>query len=257
LVEVSPDGKMTWEHKFPSIAVCFRMGEGGNVLFANGGSPTGVQEVDPDHKVVFAYQSKCEQILCCDRLAGGNILLSEQGPCQAVEINRQGDVVSAVKLTTSEKAAHNQLRCANRLADGHILACHEVEGVVREYDRDGKVVWEYPGLANVFEALRLPSGNTLIGCGTQKRIIEVTPDKKIVWELNDSHAPELNLNWITSLQVLKNGNFVIANFLRGQEGKGVHAFEVTHDDAKKIVWKFADHNLVKSITMVRVLDDGE
>jgi hypothetical protein len=46
-----------------------------------------------------------------------------------------------------------------------------------------------------------------------------------------------------------------AGFLRGQEGKGVHAFEVTHDPQKRIVWKFADHALVKSITMVKVLDD--
>ena len=39
----------------------------------------------------------------------------------------------------------------------------------------------------------------------------------------------------------------------GQEGKGAHAFEVTRD--KKVVWTFADHDLVKSLTTVRVLDD--
>ena len=58
-----------------------------------------------------------------------------------------------------------------------------------------------------------------------------------------------------NLYVVKNGNLVIANFLRGQEGKGSHAFEVTHDEKKKVVWKFAAHDIVKSITMVRVLDD--
>jgi hypothetical protein len=231
------------------------MGDDGNVFFADGGSPTGVQEVDPDHKVVFAYQSKCEQILTCDRLPNGNLLLAEQGPCRAVEINLKGEIVFAMKLSTTEQAAHRQVRCVHRLADGHILACHEAEAVVREYDGDGKPVWEYAGVENVFEALRLPGGNTLIGCGTQKRIIEVTPDKKIVWELTADQAPELNLSWITSLQILKNGNFVIANFLRGHEGKGAHAFEITHDAAKKIVWKFADHDMVKAITMVRVLDD--
>jgi hypothetical protein len=47
----------------------------------------------------------------------------------------------------------------------------------------------------------------------------------------------------------------VANFLRGQEGKGVHAFEITRDKQKQIVWKFADHKLVKAITMIRVLDD--
>jgi hypothetical protein len=255
LVEIGADGKLAWEHRFPSVAVCFRTLPDGSVLFADGGSPTGVQRVDRNHKIVFDYRAKCEQVLTCDTLPGGNILLAEQGPCQAVEVNPQGQIVSTVKLHTTEQAAHRQLRCLHRLANGHLLACHEAEAVVREYDEQGKSVWEYPNITNVFEALRLSSGNTLIGCGTDRRVIEVTPDKRIVWELNANDVPELNLAWITSLQVLKNGNFVIANFLRGHEGKGVHAFEITHDPHKRIVWKFADHALVKSITMVKVLDD--
>ncbi len=255
LVEIGPDGKPTWEHKFPSIAVCFRMAGDGNVLFADGGKSAGVQEVDRDHKVVFDYRAKCEQVMTCERLPNGNVLLGEQGPCQAAEINPKGEVVSTVKLNTSEREAHRQVRCVHRLANGNILACHEGEAAVREYDPDGKTVWEYPHVTRVYEALRLPNGNTLIGCGTDKRVIEVTPDKRIVWELTAADVPELELHWITSLQVLKNGNFVIANFLQGHEDKGAHAFEVTHDERKKVVWKYADHSLVKSITMIRVLDD--
>ena len=53
--------------------------------------------------------------------------------------------------------------------------------------------------------------------------------------------------------MLKNGNYVVGNFLRNQEGKGAHAFEVTKE--KKVVWTFADHKLAKSVTTVRVLDD--
>ena len=81
----------------------------------------------------------------------------------------------------------------------------------------------------------------------------MTPDGEVVWEFGAKDAPELNLTWIGSLQVLKNGHYVVGNFLRGQEGKGVHAFEVTHD--KKVVWTFADHDLAKSIATIRVLDD--
>lgn len=255
LVEISTEGKLTWEHRFPSVAVCFRMTGEGKVVFADGGNPTGIQEIDRNHNVTFDYRGECEQLLTCDVLPNGNFLLAEQGPCQAVEINAAGDVVSTVKLSTTETAAHRQLRCLHRLPNGHLLACHEAEAVVREYDSDGMTVWEFPNVTNVFEALRLPSGNTLIGCGTDKRIIEVTPEKKIVWELNADDVPELNLSWITSLQVLKNGNLVIANFLRGHEGNGAHAFEVTHDESKKVVWKYAAHDVVRSITMVRVLDE--
>lgn len=255
LVELSEAGKVTWEYKFPAIAVCFRMTKDGRVVFADGGSPTGILEVDKHQKVVFDYRAKCEQVLACDVLPNGNFLIAEQGPCQAVEVSPAGEIISSVKLNTTEKGAHRQLRCIHQLKNGNLLACHEAEAVVREYDRAGKTVWEYPNVTNVFEALRLPNGNTLIGCGTDKRVIEVSPDKKIVWEFNSTDAPELNLSWITGLQVLKNGNIVISNFLRGQEGKGAHAFEVTHDERKQVVWKFADHELVKSITMIRILDE--
>src|SRR5437588_3102247 len=48
LLEVSPDGKVTWEHRFPSIAVIFQPLEDGHVLYGYGGHPTGVQEIDRD-----------------------------------------------------------------------------------------------------------------------------------------------------------------------------------------------------------------
>lgn len=184
-------------------------------------------------------------------MPNGNTLVAEQGPSQAVEVNPGGAIVSTVKLPTSEKAYHRQIRNIHRLGNGHILAAVEAEGAAREVAADGKVVWETTGLADVFEALRLPSGNTLIACGTQRRVIEVALGGKVVWELTSQDVPELNLTWITSLQV-GNGNFVIGNFLRGQEGKGAHAFEITRE--KKVVWKFTDHDMVRTATMVRVLD---
>jgi hypothetical protein len=253
LIEVSADGKLVWEHKFPSICVFFQVLPSGNILYAYGGSPTGVREITHDGKEVWDYRSRCPQVLNCQRLANGNTLLAEQGPCQVVEVTPKGEVVKTIPLTTTEKGHHLQVRNIHRLKNGNILAAHEGEGAVREVGPDGKVVWEYTGVTNAGEALRLPNGNTLIACGTQKRVIEVTPEKKIVWELTAADVPEVNLTWVSSLQVLKNGNLVVGNFLRGQEGKGSHAFEVTRD--KKIVWKFADHDMVKSLTTIRTLDD--
>jgi len=253
LVELDADGKLVWEYKFPSLAVIFQVLPDGHVLYGYGGNPTGVAEINREKKIVWNYVSKCPQVLGCQRLANGNTLVAEQGPCRAVEVNRKGEIVRAIKLTTTEEGFHRQVRNIHKLPGGNILAAHEGEGAIREVDPDGKVVWEYTKVENAPEALRLENGNTLIACGTQKRLIEVTPAGKIVWEFGAKDAPELNLTWISSLQVLKNGHYVVGNFLRGQEGKGAHAFEVTRE--KKVVWTFADHKLAKSITTVRVLDD--
>lgn len=252
MLELDGEGKVVWEHKPPSIAVIFEVLPSGNVLYAYGGNPTGVREVTRQGREVWNYVSKCPQVLGCRRLPNGNTLVAEQGPCRAVEVDHEGKVIHVTPLTTSVEHYHLQVRNIHQLPNGNILAAHEGEGAVREVDPTGKIVWEYTGVENAGDARRLPNGNTLISCGTQKRVIEVTPDKKIAWEFSAKDAPDLNITWISSIQPLKNGNLIVGNFLRGQEGKGAHAFEVTRD--KKVVWQWADHTLVKSLTTVRVVD---
>ena len=246
------NGKIVREFQPPSIAVIFQPLPDGHVLFGYGGNPTGVMEIDAEGKTVWNYVSKSHQVLGCEREPDGNTLVAEQGPCQVSEVSPAGEVVHVTPLQTTVEGFHLQVRNVHKLKNGNILAAHEGEGAVREYVPDGKVVWEYKGVQNTGDARRLENGNTLIGCGSQKRIIEVTPEGKIVWEFTAADAPELNLTWVSSLQIMDNGNVLAGNFLRGQEGRGAHAFEVTRD--KKIVWTFADHEHFKSITTVKALD---
>ena len=63
LIELSEDGQVLWEHPVPSLAVMFEVLKNGNVMYAYGGNPTGVQEVDRQHHVVWNYTAKCEQVL--------------------------------------------------------------------------------------------------------------------------------------------------------------------------------------------------
>jgi hypothetical protein len=254
-VELDEDGKMTWEFKPPSIAVIFQVLPNGHVLYAYGGKPTGVREVDRSGKTVWEFISKCSQVLSCERLANGNTLVGEQQPCQAVEVDRGGAVVHATPLKSADPNFHRQLRGIHKLSSGNILAAHEFDGAVREYTPAGKVVWQFTDAENTCDAIRLENGNTLVACGTKKRVVEVTPEGKVVWSFGASDAPELNLTTIYSLQVLKNGNYLIGNFLRDAKDptKGVHAFEVTRD--KKVVWTFADHARFKSIMTIRAPDE--
>jgi outer membrane protein assembly factor BamB len=253
LLEVGPDGRPTWEHSPPSICVIFQPLERGRVLLAYGGNPTGVQEIDREHRVVWNHVSACPQVLGGERLRNGNTMVAEQGPCRAVEVDRRGKVVRTTPLSTSESGYHLQVRNIHRLPNGNILAAHEGEGAVREVDPSGRVVWEKTGVENAGDAQRLPNGNTLISCGTQRRVLEVDRDGKTVWEFGAADAPELGIVWVSSIQRLRSGNLLVGNFVRGHEGKGVHAFEVNR--AKQVVWTFADHRLVKSLTTVRALGE--
>ena len=129
--------------------------------------------------------------------------------------------------------------------------------MVREYSgEDGQVVWEYEvpmfgrqpkgghgpeAFGNkAFCALRLASGNTLISTGNGHSVIEVTPEKEVVWKLSQNELPGITLAWVTTLEVLPNGNYVIGNCHAGPENPLLVEIE---PKTKEVVWtldRFAD-----------------
>ena len=253
LVEISEDGVKLWEHQTPSLTVMFNVLPNGNVFYPHGGEQRGAEEVDKNHTVVWSYDSPADELLGGERLANGNTLLGEGGPAKALELDPAKQVVRSINVTTTTAAAHGQIRHIHRLENGNVLVALEGEGAARELDANGATVWEYTGVTAIHEAVRLPSGNTLIGGGESKRVIEVTSAGQIAWEFNATDGPDLGLAWITSVQPLKNGNVLVGNWVGANGGAGVHAFEVTRD--KKVVWKLDDHQLLKSATSVYALDD--
>ena len=91
---------------------------------------------------------------------------------------------------------------AQRLPNGNtLIACGDNNGKAQviEVDKDNKIVWqvkddELPGISLKFMTglQRLPNGNTVMSnwlghgqFGKAPHIIEVTPDKKVVWQVCD------------------------------------------------------------------------
>ena len=75
---------------------------------------------------------------------------------------------------------------AVRLDNGHTLVVDAGDETgsgseVIELDGRGQIVWQYGGLSFAHSAVRMRGGNTLIADTTHDRLIEVTPDKRIVW----------------------------------------------------------------------------
>jgi hypothetical protein len=179
-------------------------------------------------------------------------MIAESGVSRIIEVDASGKIVRQIKLKVAKPDAHRDTRLVRKLTNGHYLVAHEGEGAVREYDGDGKVVWDYPvpmfgkqprdghgpeAFGNsVFSAVRLPTGNTLIATGNGHSVIEVTPDKKIVWEVHQDDLKGVKLAWVTTLQVLTNGNIVVGNCHAGKDNPQI--VEVNRD--KQVVWTFHD-----------------
>jgi len=128
--------------------------------------------------------------------------------------------------------------------------------VVREYDANGQTLRSIPAPGGPHSAARLPNGNTLIACGDTPggpRAFEVDPAGKTVWEIKGDELPGISLKFLTGFQRLPNGNTVLSNWLgHGHFGEAPHLIEVT--PAKQVVWTFADHKTMRTISSVLYLD---
>jgi hypothetical protein len=245
----------------------------GNVLFQI--SYTTVVEVNRDKKEVWRYEAKPKdgytgrvEIHSYQRLKNGLTLIAESGNARLVEADKKGQIVKVIALTVENPNPHRDTRMVRKLENGHYLVCHEGDGKLREYDGAGKVVWTYeldlngrpasPGHGpeghgvSVFGAIRLPNGNTMIAGGNNNRVLEVTPAGKIVWSIDQKELPGVTLAWVTTLELLPNGNLIIGNTHAGPDNPQL--IEVSRD--KKVVWTFKDftnfgNNLVAAQALIK------
>jgi len=101
---------------------------------------------------------------------------------------------------------------AIRLRNGHTLITDEAEQLTREVNSKGETVWEFDlkkdlpagiDFSGSQTCTRLANGNTILcsrgGNGKNCQLIEVTPDKKVIWALKDW----ANLGPATAVQILE------------------------------------------------------
>ena len=253
LLELSPDGKVTWEHRTPGFCLQFEVLSNGHIVYGYGGKPTGTREITRDGTVIWNYTSSCPESPCFQRLENGNTLVVETAPCQVVEVTPAGKVLNTLKMQTSDTNFHSQIRRIQRLPNGNTLAALSGEGIAREFRPDGSVAWEYGQHKWLYQAIRLPSGNTLVSCGIDNRLVEVDRQGKLVWDLQPTEIPEVGMIWTTGVEVLTNGNLLVSNFRNGRKEPGAHGFEVTRD--KKVVWQLREPASLNGVCQIVILKD--
>ena len=228
----------------------------GNILFHD--SWTKTQEITLDKKIVWSYDSatmngnagKKVDVHAFARLDNGETVLVESGVGRIIHVDPDCKLTKVVPLG---EGGRKNTRLMRLLDNGHYLACAEQPGVVTEYNDKGEIVWEYEIGTRVYGAIRLANGNTLIASGGGNSVIEVTPEKDIVWDITKT-VPDSDIErrWMTTVQQLDNGNYVIGNC--HAEDDDPQIFEITRD-GKKIVWQFDEWDLVgNGLACWQVLD---
>jgi Mala s 1-like protein/hydrazine synthase alpha subunit-like protein/concanavalin A-like lectin/glucanase superfamily protein/WD40 repeat protein len=225
-------GEIVWEYPVPHPQDVWMLANG-NILTTY---YQGVREVTRDKQVVWEYKTeKPNEIPNCQPLPNGNVMIGIVGECRLIEVNRQGDIVHQVQLSTTEKTPHAQFRMCRKTPEGTYLVPFTAEGAVREYAHDGTIIREFPRRSTPVAALRLRNGNTLISAGG--RVTEYAPDDRVVWELGEHDIPDIQIGTLAGISRLRNGNTIICNWNTRDTGDkaGAHLFEVAED--KRVVWQ--------------------
>jgi outer membrane protein assembly factor BamB len=249
----------------------------GNIMVQRGSAE--VVEIDRETKqVVWQYDSRTQngnqgkrvEVHAFQPLPKGLLMIAESGPARIIEVDRNGILLSETKLHVDRPHPHTDTRLVRKIANDRYLVCHEGDGVVREYEQGtGRIVWEYDvpmferkskgghGLEafgdKCFCALRLANDNTLIATGNGHSVIEVTPTGEVVWQVTQDELNGIRLAWVTTLEVLDNGNVVIGNC---HAGKGQPLLVEVERDTKRVVWQLDEFDLLGNSVPNSVLLDA-
>ena len=257
LAIVDRAGQIEWEMPWGAIHDIHILANG-NVMVQQGAAK--VVEIDRTKKqVVWTYDSATQngnaakrvEVHAFQPLEDGRVMIAESGAARIIEVDRDGKLLHEIKLKVNKPNAHSDTRLVRKLPTGNYLVCHEADGAIREYDAAGKVVWEFdvplfgksprPGHGpeafgnQAFAAVRLTNGNTLIATGNGHGVIEVTPGKQIVWKIEQNDLPNITLAWVTTLEVLPNGHYVIGSCHAGPNNPLLVELD---PKTKRVVWTF-------------------
>jgi hypothetical protein len=275
---VEPDGRISWQMEWGGIHDIHVL-PSGNIMVQQGRDR--VVEIDPKTKeVVWTYDSKKQnsstgndavEVHAFQPLPDGHVMIAESGRARIIEVDRDGKIQQEIRLHVDHPHPHMDTRLARKLESGNYLVCHEGDGVVREYDSKGTVVFEFAiplfdrepaegktghgpdAYGNkVFSAVRLKNGNTLVAAGNNHRVFEVNPEGEIVWQLEQNDLPGITFAWITTLEVLPNGNYVIGNCHAGPAQPLLVEIE---PKSKRVVWQWDGYDeFGNSVSNSQLLD---
>jgi len=218
-LEVTPDAakKIVWEYKAPKdvkveVHACQPLPDG-NVMIVECGTSR-IIEVDragkiaKEIKLTTAPEVKLHnQFRGTRKAANGHYFVCFKGEGKVVELDGGGKVLREIKVPGDP---HEVVLLPK---GGLLVTCGDGHKVI-EFDANGKVVWELnendlPGnpLRLMAGCQRLPNGNTVFAnylghghLGKQPQVIEVTRDKKVVWQFDD-HVHFKTINQIQLLDV--------------------------------------------------------
>lgn len=179
----------------------------GNIMLTEAGAKPRILEVNREGKIVVEVPLQCQntnhhmESRMARKLPNGNYLVPQLFDKVVREYTPKGEIVWEFKTPAEPKDSWPFT--AIRLANGNTLVNCTHGNLVVEVDAAGKIVWQVSNadlpdklLNDPCGAQRLPNGNTVIcsyAIGAKRtKLLEVTPDKKVVWSFSEEKGPGIH-----------------------------------------------------------------
>jgi hypothetical protein len=262
LARVDTRGKVIWEHRPEGKVWDFVLTNDNKLIYPIITDKQEVRCIDFEKSRIWSwpYAAEFREIVNIT-MHQSELIVSGQNPPQAILMDLDGTIQKRLPIPAKYLHHHGQLGNVYNVGNKRYLAQLWGEGTALEVDENGKEVWRYqvPKVGDgrypegtIQDLLRLDNGNTLLACGTQARLLEVDRSGKIVWEFTGMEHPELNFTNACNLQQLNDGSILVTNFLRGNSGRGAHAFRLSKE--KEITWTFTDHKNFTATSQVWAIE---
>lgn len=181
VMEVDREGNEIWTYeKLKSPNDADRL-ENGNTLIADTYGER-VIEVNMAGEVVWEYSDQIKPF-DVERLSNGNTLIADDRKDRVIEIDVNNQIVWQLKDLAS---VHD----VDRLSNGNTLITLRMDHKVIEVDPAGNIVFTIEDLDSPSDADRLPNGHTLVAENSKVR--EFDRQGKVVWERAVMWAVEVN-----------------------------------------------------------------
>lgn len=194
-----------------------------------------------------------DEIMSCQPMPNGNILINECKAGRITEIDRQGRPCRSFEVQAKGKG-HQTARFIRLTPQQTVLVGECYSNKLREYDLAGAMVREWD-VAMAYSASRLANGNTLVSGYHPASLTEFDPSGRVTWSLTAADLPAaLNIRNFCEATRLANGNTIIACSSRGANpGERVVLLEVSPD--KQVVWKRMEASRTRETTALKLLTD--
>jgi hypothetical protein len=244
--------KKNWYMPIPAGRDLQLVGDG-KVLIGTG---TGYEEREIKTGTKVKELTTFKGTIAARRLSNGNTLLTglnwegKQGIVLA-ELDAAGKIQKLINYPE-----FNYVRLVRPTTSGTFLVTSDT--VVFEGDDKGAIIWrakiESEKRPHAWQAIRLASGETVVSTGYGGNFQVFSNDGSLLKKI--SGPAEVNPSFYAGFQILKNGNYVVANWQGHGPGHGTSGTQVLeYNPAGALVWSWKqDPAKYSSIQGVIVLD---